>query len=58
MKHLCPPPPPPPPRNGLVTRYTHVKYDGPNSYQSKDMVNVKFLRTNKQTGQKPYVPDL
>ena len=26
---------------GLVTRYTHVKYEDPKSYQSKDMANVK-----------------
>ena len=36
-------------QKGLVTRYTHVKYEGPKSYQSKDMANVKFLQTNKQT---------
>ena len=43
-------------QEGLVTRYTHVKYAGPNSYQSKDMANVKvfvdkqnYKRTDRQT---------
>ena len=27
----------------LVTRYTHVKYEGRNSYHSKDKANVKVL---------------
>ena len=57
---------------GLVTRYTHVKYEAPNSYQLKDMTNVKVLadkqtdkrlnKTNGQkderTGQKRYALDL
>ena len=37
---------------GLVTRYTHMKYEGPSSYQSKDMANVKVFadkQTNKRT---------
>ena len=29
------------PNEGLVRRYTHLKFKGPNSYQSKDMANVK-----------------
>ena len=42
-------------QKGLVTRYTHVKYEGPNSYQTKDMANVKVFadkETDKRTGQK------
>ena len=35
-----------------------MKYEGPNSYHSKDMANVKFLLTNKQTGQKLYARNL
>ena len=31
------------PTEGLVTRYTHVKYEGRKSYQSKDMANVKVF---------------
>ena len=38
-----------------------MKYEGPKSYQSKDIANVKCF-ANKQTvtrtGQKQYVPDL
>ena len=44
-------------QKGLVTRSTHVKYEGPYSYQSKDMANVKVF-ANKGTRQKPYAPDL
>ena len=40
---------------GLVTRYTYVKYESPNSYQSKDMANVKVF-ADKHTGQKLYAP--
>ena len=43
----------------------HVKYEGPDSYQSKDMANVKDFAdqqtdrpTDKWTGQKLSVPDL
>ena len=35
--------------------YTNAKYEGPNSYQSKDMANVK-AQTDKRTGQKLYAP--
>ena len=28
--------------------YTHVKYDGPNSYQSTDMASINFF-ADKQT---------
>ena len=46
-----------------------MKYEGPNSYQSKDMANEKAFadkqidkwtdeQTDKQTGQKLYAPDL
>ena len=28
-----------------------MKYEGPNSYQSKDMAHVIFLRTNKRTNE-------
>ena len=52
-------------KKGLVTRYTHVKYEGPNSYQSKDIANVKVFadkQTDKRiyglTDQKLYAPDL
>ena len=30
-------------QKGFVTRYTHVKYEGPNSYKSKDIANVKVF---------------
>ena len=43
-------------QKGLVTRYTHVKYEGPNSYQSKDISNVKVIadkQTDKRKGQAP-----
>ena len=50
---------------GLVRRYSHVKYEGPNSYQSKDMASVKVFVdkrtdkwTNGRTAQKLYAPDL
>ena len=36
-------------QKGLVTWYTHVKYKGPKSYQSKEMVNVKKI-ADKQEG--------
>ena len=43
-------------RKGLVTRYTHVKYESLKSYQSKGIANVKVFvdkqkhaRTNGQT---------
>ena len=52
-------------QKGLVIRYTHVKYEGHNSCQSKDMANVKVFagkqthnRTDKQMGQKLYAPNL
>ena len=48
-------------QKGLVTRYTHIKYEGPKSYQSKDMANVKVFadeQTNKRKGKKLYAPDL
>ena len=35
-------------KKGLIKRYTHVKYDGRNSFQSKDMANVKVF-ADKQT---------
>ena len=35
-------------QQGIVTRYTHVKYEGLNSYQSKDMANVNVF-VDKQT---------
>ena len=35
-------------QKGLVTKYTHAKYEGPNSYQSKDMANVNVF-ADKQT---------
>ena len=38
-----------------------MKYEGPNSYQSKDNVNVKVFadkRMDKRTGQKLYAPNL
>ena len=47
-------------QKGLVTRYTSVKYEGPNSYQSKDMANVKVFadkETDKRTGQN-YMPPI
>ena len=43
-----------------------MKYEGPKSYQSKDMANVKSLlqtnkgtntQTDKRAGQKLYAPD-
>ena len=46
-------------QKGLVTRYTHAKYEGPNCYQSKAMTNVKVFAdkpTDKRTGQKLYAP--
>ena len=49
------------PQKGLVTRYTQVKYEGPHSYQSEDMANVKVLEhkeMDQQMGQKLYAPDL
>ena len=49
-----------PTKKGIVTRYTQVKYESPNSYQSKDMANVKVFadiqtdgRTNR--GAKNYM---
>ena len=42
-------------QKGLVTRYTHVKFEGLDSYQSIDMTNVKVF-ADKQTGQKLYAP--
>jgi hypothetical protein len=38
-----------------------MKYESPITYHSKDMANVKVFedrQTNRQTGQKPYAPDL
>ena len=46
-------------QKGLVTRYTHVKYEG--TYQSKDIVNVKVFEdkhTEKWMDQKLCAPDL
>ena len=40
---------------GLVTWNTHVKYEGPNSYQSKDIANIK-VSEDKQTSQKILCP--
>ena len=41
----------------LVTRNLHAKYKGSISNDSKAMTNVKVVQqTNKQTGQKQYVP--
>jgi hypothetical protein len=40
---------------------THMKYESPITYHSKDMANVKVFadrQTNRQTGQKLYAPDL
>ena len=34
-------------------RYTHVKYEGPNFFQSKDMANVKVF-ADKQTNKWKY----
>ena len=49
-------------QKGHVTKYTHVKYECPNSYQSKDMANVKVLvdkqRNRQRDIQKLFVPDL
>ena len=36
------------PKEMFVKRYTYVKYEGPKSYQSKDMANVKVF-ADKQT---------
>ena len=47
--------------NLVPTMYTHVKCEGPMSYQSRDMVNVKVSadkQTDKRTGQNLYAPDL
>ena len=48
-------------QKGLVTRFTHVKYEGRKSYQLKDMANVKVFadkQTDKQMGQQLYALDL
>ena len=40
------------PTEGLVTRYTHVKFEILNSYKSKDIANVKVFvdkETDKRT---------
>jgi hypothetical protein len=34
---------------GLTIRNTHVKYEGPTTYQSKVMTKVKVLLTDGQT---------
>ena len=42
-------------------RYTNAKYEGPNSYQSKDIANVKAFadkQADEWTGKKLYAPDL
>ena len=49
------------PEKGLVTRFSHAKYEGPKSYQSKDMANVKVFvdkQTDTQTNgrDKNYMP--
>ena len=46
-------------KKGLATRYTQVKYEGPNSCQSKDMAHVKVL-ADKQTDEqaKNYMPQI
>ena len=52
------------PTERSITRYTHVKYEGPKAYQSKDMANVKVFaekKTDKCTerqmdGPKPICP--
>ena len=44
-------------RKVFVMRYTLVKYEGPNFYQSKDMANIKVF-ADKQTIQELYGPDL
>ena len=48
-------------QKGLVTKYTHVKYEGPNSYISKDTANGKVFadkQKGERTGQKLYAHDL
>ena len=41
-----------PKQKGLVTSYTHVKYDGLKSYQSQDMADVKvFFADNPMDAQ-------
>ena len=40
-------------QKGLVTRYTHLKYEGHNSNQSKDIANVKVF-ADKQTDKRTY----
>ena len=39
-------------QKGHVTKYTHVKYECPNSYQSKDMANVKVLVDKQRNRQR------
>ena len=39
-------------QKGLVTRYTQVKYDGHDCYQSKDMANVKVFADKQTDGPK------
>jgi hypothetical protein len=45
------------PIEGLVIRNTHMKYESPLTYHSKDMANIRVF-ADKQTGQKIYAPDL
>ena len=48
-------------REGLTTRNTHVKHESCISYHSKVMADDKFFGdnwSNRQTGQKQYVPAL
>ena len=40
------------PTEGLVIGYTHVKCEDPNSYQSKDMANVKVFADRQTDGPK------
>ena len=52
------------PTEGSCNKYTHVKYEGPNSYQSKDMANVKVFTDKKKPDQqtngraKNYMPSI
>ena len=36
--------------------YTHVKYEDPNSYQSKDMANVNLFEDKQKDGSKTICP--
>ena len=37
-------------------KYIHLKYEGPNSYQSKDMANVKVFAGKQTDGPKTICP--